>query len=99
MVRKRAGRDAEPRLALVDSQSVQTPAVGGDVGFDAHKQTKGRKRHILVDILGLLLIVVVTNASIQDANTATLLGTRVQGTLPRMKKILADQGYKQPCIA
>jgi putative transposase len=98
MVRERADRDPEPSLAIVDSQSVQTTAVGGDVGFDAHKQTKGRKRHILVDILGLLLVVVVTNASIQDANTAALLGARVHGTLPRMKRIIADQGYKQQFI-
>ncbi len=98
MVRKRAGRDAEPSLAIVDSQSVKTTAVGGDVGFDAHKQTKGRKRHILVDILGLLLVVVVTNASVQDANSAALFDTRVRGKFPRMKKIIADQGYKQQFI-
>ncbi len=99
MVRKRAGRDSEPSLAIVDSQSVKTTAVGGDVGFDAHKQVKGRKRHILVDILGLLLVVVVTNASIQDTNSAAMIGTRVQGKLPRIRKIIADQGYKQQFIA
>ncbi|MDQ4146720.1 MAG: IS5 family transposase [Pseudomonadota bacterium] len=99
MVRKRAGRDSEPSLAIVDSQSVKTTAVGGDVGFDAHKQVKGRKRHILVDILGLLLVVVVTNASIQDTNSAAMIATRVQGKLPRIRKIIADQGYKQQFIA
>ncbi len=99
MLRTRAGRDPDPSLAIVDSQSVKTTAIGGDVGFDAHKQVKGRKRHILVDILGFLLVVVVTNASVQDANTAALLGTRVQDKFPRMKKIIADQGYKQQFIA
>jgi putative transposase len=99
MVRTRAGRDAEPSLAIVDSQSVKTTAVGGAVGFDAHKQTKGRKRHILVDILGLLLVVVVTHAAVQDANSAALFGPRVHGKFPRMKKIIADQGYKQQFIA
>lgn len=99
MVRQRAGRDGEPSLAIVDSQSVKTTAVGGDVGFDAYKQIKGRKRHILVDVLGLLLVVVVTNASVQDANSAALIGARMHNKFPRLHKILADQGYKQQFIA
>jgi putative transposase len=99
MLRERANHDPEPSLAIVDSQSVKTTAVGGDVGFDAHKQVKGRKRHILVDILGLLLVVVVTHASVQDANSAALLGARVEGKFPRIRKIIADQGYKQQFIA
>jgi putative transposase len=99
MVRVRAGRNVEPSVAIVDSQSVKTTAVGGDVGFDAHKQTKGRKRHIVVDVLGLLLVVVVTNALVQDAHTADLLGSRVNGKFPRIKKVIADQGYKHQFIA
>jgi putative transposase len=98
MVRKRAGRDKEPSLAVVHSQSVKTTEVGGAVGFDSHKQTKGRKRHILADILGLLLVVVVTSADVQDANSAELIGTRVRGKLPRMQKIIGDQGYKEQFI-
>ena len=99
LVRVRAGRDAEPSLAIVDSQSVKTTDVGGDVGFNSHKQIKGRKRHILVDVLGLLLVVVVTNASVQDANSASFLGARLQGKFPRLQKILADQGYKEQFMA
>lgn len=99
MVRTRAGRDAEPSLAIVDSQSVKTTAVGGDVGFDAHKQIKGRKRHILVDVLGLLLVTIVTNAALQDANSAPLFSARVKEQLPRVRKIIADQGYKQQFVA
>jgi putative transposase len=99
MVRERAGRHAEPSLAIVDSQSVKTTAVGGDIGFDVHKQIKGRKRHILVDILGLMLVIAVMNASVQDANSAELLGTRIYGKMPRIQKIIADQGYKQQFIA
>jgi putative transposase len=98
MVRERAGRDKEPSLAIVDSQSVKTTDVGGDVGFNAHKQIKGRKRHILVDILGLILVVVVTNAAIQDTHSARHIGARMQGKLPRVRKIIADQGYKEQFV-
>ena len=99
MVRERAGRDKEPSLAIVDSQSVKTTEVGGDVGFNSHKQIKGRKRHILVDVLGLILVVVVTRASVQDANSASIIGARLHNTLPRLQKILADQGYKAQFVA
>ena len=99
MVRERAGRDKEPSLAIVDSQSVKTTEVGGAVGFNGHKQVKGRKRHILVDVLGLLMIVVVTAASVQDANSAPLLGGHLHGKFPRLQKILADQGYTERFIA
>ncbi len=98
MVRERAGREKEPSLAIVDSQSVKTTEVGGDVGFNSHKQIKGRKRHILVDVLGLLLVVVVTNASVQDANSASLIGARLHKRMPRLRKILADQGYKEQFV-
>lgn len=72
-------RYIEPILAIIDEQSIKTTTVGGDVGFDAHKQTKGRKRHILFDILGLLLVEEVIHATVQDENSATLFGLRVHG--------------------
>ena len=99
MLRIRYGRDPEPSLAIVASQSVKTTEVGGDVGFDAGKQVYGRKRHILVDTLGLLLVVVVTAASLQDASSAPVLEPRLRGQFPRLQKIIADAGYKQQFIA
>lgn len=94
-VRIQAGRDPEPTLAIVDSQSVKTTIVGGDVDYDANKKIKGRKRHIFVDILGLLLTVTVTNAAVQDAASAPMIGRKLLGSFPRILTCLADQGYKR----
>jgi putative transposase len=58
-VREQAGRQAQPRAALIDRQSVKTTESGVERGFDAGKNVKGRKRHILVDVMGLLLVVLV----------------------------------------
>ena len=65
-VREQEERDAEPSAAIMDSQSVKMSAVAGERGYDAAKNVNGRKRHILVDVLGLLLEVVVTKANVPE---------------------------------
>ncbi len=92
-VRLSVGKNAQPSAAIVDSQSVKTTDRGGVHGYDAGKKTNGRKRHVLVDTLGLVWLVVVTAASVQDRDGArTLLAGLAQG-MRRLRLIWADGGY------
>ncbi len=68
--REQEGREPSPSAAVIDSQSVKTTESGGPRGYDAAKKVNGRKRHILVDTLGLLLVAVVHAANIQDRDGA-----------------------------
>lgn len=65
-MREQEEHEAEPSAAIMDSQSVKTTALAGERGYDAAKNVTGRKRHLLVDVLGLLLEVVVTKASVPE---------------------------------
>jgi len=92
-LRHAEGRKKSPSAAIVDSQTIRT-AQGGVRGYDAAKRTPGRKRHVIVDTLGLLLAVVVHSASVQDRDGVKLVGERIKGRFPRLRLIWADAAYE-----
>jgi putative transposase len=92
-VRAGEGRAAQPGAAIVDSQSVKSDGHGGPVGYDAGKKIKGRKRHLLVDTLGLVLGVVVTPADCPERDGAQAVLRRVGGWFKRLRKLWVDGGY------
>ncbi len=92
--RGRVGRDPQPSAAIMDAQSVKTVEESvRSSGYDGHKRVKGRKRHILVDTLGLPLSVEVTSADTHDTTGAWRLLAGLQPLVPRLTKIWADRAY------
>jgi transposase len=92
-VRIADGRDPQPSAAVLDSQSVRSSEGGEQIGYDAGKRVRGRKRHLLVDTLGLVLRVVVHSASVQDRAGAKLVLGGVRARFPLLGLVWVDGGY------
>jgi transposase len=96
-----AGRSPEPTAAVIDSQSVKAAeqVARTSRGFDAGKKINGRKRHIAVDVMGLLLVIVVTAASVQDRDGARALLWRLRSRFHTLTLVWADGGYAGKLLA
>ena len=94
-IRKNAGRNKTPTAAIIDSQTVKTTAYAKkeDVGFDSAKKIKGKKRHIAVDVLGMILAIAITSADIADHKEAPSFLGKLFKKLSSIKLVWADSGY------
>ncbi len=93
-LRQPVGRHKHPTAGCRASQSVKSTEIEGERGYDAGKQVNGRKRHLLVDTLGLVLAVVVTVASCSDPAGARLLFRRLGGACKKLRLLWVDGAYR-----
>ena len=94
LLRTHEGRHNHPTAAILDSQSVKSTHVPGYRGYDAGKKVTGRKRHLLVDTLGLVLCVLITTADVSDAQRARWLFLMLQGFCKKLRLTWVDGGYR-----
>ncbi len=95
--REREGREASPTTAILDAQSTRGSPQGGESGYDAGKKIKGRKRHLAVDTLGLMLAVCVTAANVQDRDGAHPVVSAMMSKYPSIQRLFVDSAYAGQC--
>jgi putative transposase len=94
--RERAGREPSPSAGVIGTQSIKTSEAGGPRGYDAAKKVKGRKRHIVTDISGLLVGVAIHPADIQDRDGAELVIEAIHDLFPWLRHLFPDSVYNGP---
>ncbi|SEU39374.1 putative transposase [Stigmatella erecta] len=97
-VRQKAGRSPQPTAGILDSQSVKSDVQALTRGYDANKKVKGRKRHLLVDTLGLLLVAWISTADVQDRDATGAVLPLAAEQFPTLQKVWADSAYEGPRV-
>jgi putative transposase len=96
-VRVKEGREAQASVMIIDSQTAKSSEGGEKIGFDGGKKVNGRKRNLIVDTIGLLVLAIVTSANVQDVHAGKQVLSKLKeltNLIVRLKKIFADGGYR-----